>query len=103
MGASEISIEPGYEAETGVPTALTPVGKIYLPLDGLIDLDAERNRLGRELAKAEDELKKVNAKLTNENFVTRAPESVVTEMRERQEQWQERVDELGRMIENLGN
>lgn len=103
VGASEISIEPGYEAETGVPTALTPVGKIYLPLDGLIDLDAERNRLGRELTKAEDELKKVNAKLTNENFVTRAPESVVTEMRERQEQWQERVDELGRMIENLGN
>jgi valyl-tRNA synthetase len=82
---------------------LTPVGKIYLPLDGLIDLDAERNRLGRELTKAEDELKKVNAKLTNENFVTRAPESVVTEMRERQEHWQERVDELGRMIENLGN
>ena len=58
VGANEISIEPGFEAEKGVPTALTPIGKIYLPLDGLIDLDAERDRLGRELTKAEDELKK---------------------------------------------
>jgi valyl-tRNA synthetase len=103
VGAGGITLEPGFEAEKGVPTALTGIGKIYLPLEGLIDLDAERDRLGKELAKAEDEIKKVNSKLTNENFVTRAPEEVVGEMKERQKHWQERVDELGRMIENLGS
>ncbi len=102
VGASEVAIDPGYEAEKGVPTALTDIGKIYLPLEGLIDLDAERDRLGKELAKVEDELKKVNSKLLNENFVSRAPEAVVGEMKERQGQWQEKSDELGRMIASLG-
>ena len=101
-GAGEIVVEPGFEAEKGVPTALTAIGKIYLPLEGLIDVEAEKERLGKELAKAEDELKKVNAKLSNENFTSRAPEAVVQEMRDRQQDWQERADELGRMIENLG-
>jgi valyl-tRNA synthetase len=73
-----------------------------LPLEGLIDVAAERERLGKELAKAVDELKKVNAKLSNENFVTRAPEDVIGEMKERQKHWQIRVDELGKMIGNLG-
>ncbi|MBP83948.1 MAG: valine--tRNA ligase [Verrucomicrobiales bacterium] len=102
-GAGEIIVEPGFKAEKGVPTALTAIGKIYLPLEGLIDVAAEKERLGKELSKAEDELKKVNAKLSNENFTSRAPDAVVHEMRDRQEQWQGRADELGRMIEDLGN
>ncbi|MEM6278774.1 MAG: valine--tRNA ligase [Verrucomicrobiota bacterium] len=103
VGAEEVEVVSGFEAETGVPTALTGIGKIYLPLDGLIDVDAERERLGKEHEKAESELKKVNAKLANENFVTRAPEEVVEEMKERKQQWQDRVDELGRMIASLGS
>lgn len=102
-GAKSVEVEPGFEAEKGVPTALTDIGKIYLPLEGLIDVDAEKQRLGKELKKADDELKKVNAKLKNENFVTRAPEEVVNEMKERQGQWQEKVDELNKMIANLGS
>ncbi|MDP4940374.1 MAG: hypothetical protein NWR21_13765, partial [Verrucomicrobiales bacterium] len=72
-------------------------------LEGLIDVEAERTRLGKELDKTQDELKKVNAKLSNENFVTRAPDEVIKEMKERQKHWQQRVDELTRMIANLGN
>jgi valyl-tRNA synthetase len=102
-GAGEVLVSPGFEAEKGVPAALTAIGKIYLPLDGLIDVDAERSRLGKELDKTQDELKKVNAKLSNENFVTRAPDEVIKEMKERQKHWQQRVDELTRMIANLGN
>jgi len=101
-GAAEIEVKPGYEAETGVPAALTAIGKIYLPLEGLIDIEAERERLGKEAKKAKDELKKVNAKLKNENFMTRAPDEVVAEMRERKTHWQDRVKELESMIANLG-
>ncbi|HRQ88734.1 MAG TPA: valine--tRNA ligase, partial [Bacteroidia bacterium] len=103
VGASEIEVTPGHEAAKGVPVALSAIGKIYLPLEGLIDVAAERERLGKEMAKAQDELKKVNAKLSNENFVTRAPDEVIKEMKERQKHWQQRVEELGRMIENLGS
>jgi valyl-tRNA synthetase len=102
-GAAEVKVEPGYAAAQGVPAALSPLGKLYLPLDGLIDVAAERDRLGKELAKAEDELKKVNAKLSNENFVSRAPDEVVAEMKDRRKQWQSRCEELKRMMENLGS
>ncbi len=102
-GAGEVTVSPGFQAEKGIPVALTAIGKIYLPLEGLIDVDAERSRLGKELDKTQDELKKVNAKLSNENFVTRAPDEVITEMKDRQKHWQQRVDELTRMMANLGN
>jgi valyl-tRNA synthetase len=102
-GAGEIIVSPGYEAAKGVPAALTAIGKIYLPLEGLIDVAAERERLGKERDKAQDELKKVNAKLSNENFVTRAPEEVIGEMKERQKHWHARVDELEKMMGNLGS
>ncbi len=101
-GAGGITTEPGFEAESGVPAALTPIGKIYMPLEGLIDKDAEKKRLTKEMEKAQAELKKVNAKLTNENFVSRAPEAVVQENKDRQAEWKAKVKELKRMIENLG-
>ncbi|MCB1235321.1 MAG: class I tRNA ligase family protein, partial [Verrucomicrobiae bacterium] len=101
-GAGEVRVETGHAAETGVPVALTGVGKLYMPLEGLIDVAAERDRLSKELAKAEAELAKVNAKLNNESFVSRAPDEVVQENRDRQAQWKSRVEELGRMIESLG-
>ena len=56
---------------------------IVVPLAGLIDLDAERARLGRERAKALGEAEKVARKLANADFVARAPEEVVAENRER--------------------
>jgi len=101
-GVSAVDVIPAYQAEKGVPAALTGIGKIYLPLEGLIDFEAERERLSRELAKAQDELQKVNGKLSNENFVIRAPEDVVAEMKGRREHWKRRVGELNQMLENLG-
>ncbi len=41
-------------------------------------------------------------KLSNENFVSRAPEAVVQENKDRQAEWKAKVEELQRMIENLG-
>ena len=58
---------------------------VVIPLAGLIDLDAERARLGRERAKADTEAEKIARKLANADFVARAPEEVVAENRERLE------------------
>jgi valyl-tRNA synthetase len=56
---------------------------IILPLAGLIDLAAERARLAKERAKSADEAAKVEKKLSNPDFVSRAKEEVVEENRER--------------------
>jgi valyl-tRNA synthetase len=56
---------------------------IGLPLAGVIDLGAEKQRLAKELAKLRDEIKKIDAKLSNASFMAKAPEHVVEEQRER--------------------
>lgn len=56
-----------------------------LPLDGVVDLAAEVARLNKERAKAEGEIKKIDAKLGNSDFVARAPEEIIEENRERRE------------------
>jgi valyl-tRNA synthetase len=56
-----------------------------LPLKGVIDLSAERARLEKELAKAEADIKRVDAKLSNEKFVANAPEEIVEEEKEKRD------------------
>src|SRR5207237_8629307 len=54
-----------------------------LPLKGVIDLSAERTRLDKEIAKADADIKRVDAKLSNEKFVANAPEELVEEDNEK--------------------
>jgi valyl-tRNA synthetase len=74
---------------------------IILPLEGLIDLDAERKRLAGALAKAQAELAKVSAKLANEDFTSRAPETILEEHRERQESFTGEVARLTAALARL--
>jgi valyl-tRNA synthetase len=56
-----------------------------LPLKGLIDFSAEKARLDKEVAKADADIKRIDAKLANEKFVANAPEEIVEEEREKRE------------------
>jgi len=102
LNAERLDLTPSYEPPKGTPTALTPLGELYLPLEGLIDLDAERQRLGREIEKAEAELVTVRKKLGNENFVANAPAAVVDEHRQREKDFAKRLAQLERMRDSLG-
>jgi len=58
--------------------------RVVLPLTGAIDVDAERTRLNKEIGKLDAEIDRIARKLANEKFVSRAPEHVVAQERERQ-------------------
>jgi len=64
-------------------TALVGQSEILIPMAGLIDKDAELLRLGKEMTKTEGEIKRINGKLSNEKFVSKAPEAVVAKEREK--------------------
>ncbi|MGH8092796.1 MAG: valine--tRNA ligase [Chthoniobacterales bacterium] len=102
LNAERLDLPRKYEATKGTPTALTPLGELYLPLEGLLDVAAERQRLGKEIAKVEAELVTVRKKLANQNFVTNAPGEVVAEHRQREKDFAERLAQLERMRDSLG-
>ncbi len=72
-----------------------------LPLKGVIDLAAERARLGKELAKAEADIKRADSKLANEKFVANAPEEVVEEEKEKREEAVGRKTKIAEALERL--
>jgi valyl-tRNA synthetase len=72
-----------------------------IPLGALIDLNAERTRLSREMGKIQAELDKINAKLSNERFVANAKEEVVAAERERQEELMSESDKINQALARL--
>jgi valyl-tRNA synthetase len=67
---------------------------LVLPLEGVIDLDQEQQRLERELKKVLTDLEKIEKKLANPQFVEKAPEAVVSELRDRRVETQQARDKL---------
>src|SRR5689334_20741131 len=81
-------------APKGSVTFVLDGATVALPLQGVVDLPAEAARLTKEIAKLEGEIGKMDQKLGNDDFVKRAPEEVVEELRERR-------DESGATLEKL--
>ncbi len=72
-----------------------------LPLKGVIDLGAEQTRLQKELAKSEADIKRVDAKLSNEKFVANAPEEIVEEEKEKRAEAVARKEKVLEAMERL--
>jgi valyl-tRNA synthetase len=85
--------------------ALSLVGelKVMVPLAGLIDLEAERGRIGKEVGKAQQELEKIEKKLGNESFVAKAPEAVVAKERNRAAELKGTLETLEMQLQALAN
>lgn len=64
-------------------TALVDTLKLHIPMAGLIDKDAELQRLQKAIEKANKEWQRLNGKLSNDNFVSKAPEAVIAKEREK--------------------
>ena len=82
--AGAVEITDAAPADTqGMVSAVTDDARLYMPMAELVDLDKERERIGKELEKARDNLKRIEGKLANEKFVANAPAAVVEAERER--------------------
>ena len=97
---SAIAFEP--EAPAGSVQVVVRGETAALPLAGIIDMDAEAARLSKELAKAADDIAKVDAKLGNADFIRRAPEEVIEEQRERRESAEARAAKIREALVRLG-
>ncbi|HAT35651.1 MAG TPA: valine--tRNA ligase [Rhodospirillaceae bacterium] len=71
------------DAPKGAVQLVHDEANVFLPLADVIDLNAEQDRLKKEIAKADGEIVKLSKKLGNEQFLAKAPEAVVEEQRER--------------------
>jgi valyl-tRNA synthetase len=74
-----------------------------LPLKGVIDLAAEKARLEKELSKADADIKRVDAKLTNQKFVANAPEEIVEEEKEKRDAAVARKEKILEALQRLQN
>ena len=88
------SISNGNDVPKGTPRISSVLGDLYLPLEGLIDFEAEKSRLTKEVNKIEKEIEKVQVKLENTNFTERAPIEVLDEQRARLEEWKTKQVQL---------
>ena len=101
VGAAEIRMDSAYEAVKGTPAAVTPLGEVYMPLEGLIDVAAERLRLTKEIERIGLEVKKCEGKLGNASFVERAPPEVVVQETARLAEWHSKLQQLAEMLAAL--
>jgi valyl-tRNA synthetase len=82
LKAEEVTLDPKYEPPAGTPVAVTPFGELFLAI-AAADHARERDRLDKEIARIDEEVRTVEAKLQNKAFVERAPAAVVDEHRRR--------------------
>ncbi len=85
MSASSVDVRGEEPADTaGLVCDVTHEAKVYMPLAELVDLDAERARLAKEIEKTKKGLEIIAKKLSNEAFTAKAPEAVVNAEREKE-------------------
>ncbi len=98
--ASEVEIGDEFEIEGSV-SVVTESAKIYIPLNELVDFEAEKARLQKELDAAKKDLEFVENKLNNPGFMSKAPEKVVAQQREAQAKHKAKIAMLEESILKL--
>ena len=98
--ASEVEIGEEFEIEGSV-SVITESAKIYIPLNELVDFEAEKARLLKELDAAKKDLEFVENKLNNPGFMAKAPEKVVAQQRDAQAKHKAKIAMLEESISKL--
>ena len=101
--ASEVSVlGEAPEGSEGMVSVVTDNARLFMPMAELVDLEKERARIAKELANAEKQLAAQIGKLSNQNFITRAPEAVVNTEREKKAKLEALIENLRASLASLG-
>ena len=90
------------ESTDGMVSVVTDEARMFMPMAELVDLEAERVRIEKALAKAQKELESQEKKLSNEAFIAKAPEKIVAQEREKAEKARALIENLTESLKNLG-
>jgi valyl-tRNA synthetase len=98
---TELTVGTDFQApEKSMSSVLSGV-ELYMPLAGLLDLDAEIDRLGKEVKRLDGEVARLQKKLSNEGFIAKAPEKVVEEERMKEKDYMEQREKVQARLEEL--
>ncbi|MBR5620589.1 MAG: class I tRNA ligase family protein, partial [Clostridia bacterium] len=100
-GASEVEVGKSFTLD-GAVNIVTHDAKVYIPMGDLVDFEAERARLNKELAKAKDDLAYIGKKLNNPSFVEKAPAAVVQMQRDGAAKLEDKIAMLEESLAKLG-
>ena len=101
LNAAAVEVSANYQPGKNTLTVRTELGDLFLPLEGLIDKEAETARLKKELEKIEAEAAKVDQKLANPNFTQKVPPAVLLKHQQRLAEWQGKRDHVKSTLEAL--
>jgi valyl-tRNA synthetase len=94
LNAEAIEVNANYQPVKNALAIRHELGELYLPLEGLVDTEAEKTRLKKELGKIESEIFKVEQKLANPNFAQKVPATVLDEHKKRLADWQSKREHV---------
>ncbi len=97
----ELVVGENIEKPKGSTSTVVKGFDLYIPLEGLIDLSAEREKTEKEIKNLENILAKLNGKLANEKFIQNAKPELVEQERAKQAEWQSSLDKLKVVLEEL--
>jgi valyl-tRNA synthetase len=101
LKAEAIEVDVNYAPKGAMPSGISALGTVYMSIEGLVDVDAEIEKLTKELAEVNGHLANVKKKLANSNFVDRAPRDVVAVQEKRQVELAEKSEKIAKMIETM--
>jgi valyl-tRNA synthetase len=101
LKASQLVLDTDFVPSKATPSGVSKLGTVYMPLEGVIDIEEERERLGGKLEKVMQDLARISAKLEDQAFVSKAPKQVVDQQRSRKNEIIESRDKLTQLIETL--
>ncbi len=97
----ELRLRLGGERPKGAASAVLEEAEIFVPLEGLVNVEAELKKLAKEEEKVLKELSRVKGRLENENFLKKAPAEVIEKEREREAKLEEKLAKIRTNIERL--
>jgi valyl-tRNA synthetase len=103
LNAETVEVNPQFSSAKNVLAVRHELGDLFLPLEGLVDVEAERSRFTKELEKIDAEIAKVEQKLANPNFTQKVPATVLDEHKKRLADWQAKRDHVRTALAALGS